>query len=48
MTDKILFVDDEENVLNALKRQFRKQYSVSIASGGAAALRLIAVCRNRF
>ncbi len=42
MSDKILFVDDEENVLSALKRQFRKQYSVSIASGGAAALQLIA------
>ncbi len=41
MTDKILFVDDEENVLSALKRQFRKQYSVSTASGGAAGLRVI-------
>ena len=42
MTDKILFVDDEENVLSALKRQFRKQYSVSTATGGAAALQVIA------
>ena len=41
MSDKILFVDDEENVLSALKRQFRKQYSVSVATGGAAALQLI-------
>ncbi len=42
MSDKILFVDDEENVLSALKRQFRKQYSVSTATGGAAALQVIA------
>ncbi len=42
MTHKILFVDDEENVLNALKRHFRKQYSVSTALGGIPALQLIA------
>jgi len=42
MADKILFVDDEDNVLSALKRQFRKQYSVSIAAGGAEALQVIA------
>ena len=42
MSVKILFVDDEENVLSALKRQFRKQYTVSTALGGAAALQLIA------
>ncbi len=41
MVDKILFVDDEENVLSALKRQFRKQYSVSVAAGGAEALQII-------
>lgn len=42
MSGKILFVDDEENVLSALKRQFRKQYSVSVAAGGAEALQVIA------
>lgn len=42
MSDKILFVDDEENVLSALKRQFRKQYTVSAALGGASALQMIA------
>ncbi len=26
MTEKILFVDDEANVLDALQRQFRKEY----------------------
>jgi len=41
MTAKILFVDDEENVLSALKRQFRKQYSVSTALGGTSALQMI-------
>ena len=42
MPEKILFVDDEENVLSALKRQFRKQYSVSTALGGASALQMLA------
>jgi len=41
MPDKVLFVDDEENVLSALKRQFRKQYTVSTALGGASALQMI-------
>jgi len=41
MTDKILFVDDEENVLSAMKRHFRKQYTVSTASSGAQALQMI-------
>ena len=42
MSDKILFVDDDANVLSALKRQFRKQYTVSTALGGASALQMIA------
>ncbi len=42
MSDKILFVDDEENVLSALKRQFRKMYEVSTALGGLAGLDMIA------
>lgn len=41
MPSKVLFVDDEENVLNALKRQFRKNYKVSTANCGAAALQSI-------
>ena len=41
MTEKILFVDDEANVLSALKRQFRKKYAVSTAESGAAAIKLI-------
>lgn len=42
MTEKILFVDDEPNVLSALQRQFRKHYDVSTALGGVRALHLIA------
>lgn len=42
MSNKVLFVDDEANVLNALQRQFRKQYEVSTALGGARALKMIA------
>ena len=41
MSEKILFVDDEENVLSALKRQFRKQYDVSTAVSGAEGLQKI-------
>jgi len=41
MPDKILFVDDEENVLSALKRQFRKTHEVHTAVGGAAGLEAI-------
>lgn len=38
MTEKILFVDDEPNVLAALERQLRKEYAVETAPGGAEAL----------
>jgi len=44
MTKKnsILFVDDEEDVLNSLKRQFRKaDYKLYTAVGGDAALKLL-------
>lgn len=41
MPEKVLFVDDENNVLSALKRQFRKQYEVSTALGGARGLQLL-------
>jgi len=39
---RVLFVDDESNVLSALQRQFRKQFEVHTALGGAKALQLIA------
>lgn len=41
MVARVLFVDDEENILNGIKRQLRKQYQISTASSGAAALELI-------
>ena len=33
MTEKILFVDDEQNVLDAIKRQLRKKFNVDTALG---------------
>ena len=39
---KILFVDDEKDVLNAFKRQFRKNFEVETALGGEKALQLMA------
>lgn len=33
MTEKILFVDDEENIISAYKRQLRKQFDVHTALG---------------
>lgn len=38
MTEKILFVDDEENILHSIKRDLRKRFSVSTASSGTEAL----------
>ncbi|MBL4584716.1 MAG: response regulator [Pseudomonadales bacterium] len=37
----ILCVDDEPNVVDAIRRQYRKQYQVSTASSGAEALELL-------
>ncbi len=41
MSEKILFVDDEPNVLNAYKRQFRKQFLIITASSGREGLEVI-------
>ena len=41
MTRKILFVDDEKNVLSALRRQLRGKFDVTVAEGGAAGLKAI-------
>jgi len=40
-TEKILFVDDDANLLAALQRTQRKQFTVDIAPGGEAGLALI-------
>ena len=38
MSEKILLVDDEPNVLQAMQRQLRKRFRVVIAEGGEEAL----------
>ena len=41
MSEKVLFVDDEPNVLQAIRRGLRKQFDVHTAEGGEAALQLL-------
>ena len=41
MKPRVLFVDDERNVLDALRRQLRKDYEVHVAEGGRQALELL-------
>lgn len=38
MTEKILFVDDEENILLSIKRELRKRFDIHTALGGDLAL----------
>src|SRR5580704_12808500 len=38
MPEKILMVDDENNVLLGYQRMFRNEFSIDTAAGGAAAL----------
>ena len=40
-TEKILFVDDEENVLQSIRRQLRKRFAVVTAGSGDEALRVL-------
>ncbi|MFU8790205.1 MAG: HD domain-containing phosphohydrolase, partial [Methylobacter sp.] len=42
ISQKILFVDDEVLVLEGIKRQLRRQFDISVAEGGEAALALLA------
>lgn len=42
MTAKILFVDDDANLLDAIQRALRKQFSIETALGGAEGLRKLA------
>lgn len=39
--EKILFVDDDEDILNSFKRQFRKKADIKTATGGQEALDLM-------
>lgn len=41
MTEKILCVDDEANVLAGFQRSLRKQFQIEVAPGGEAALALL-------
>jgi response regulator RpfG family c-di-GMP phosphodiesterase len=42
MSEKILFVDDEPNVLAAFERQLRKRFTIETATSGAVGLRKLA------
>ncbi len=41
MTEKILFVDDEPNVLESIQRQLRKRFEIATAEGAEEALRIL-------
>ncbi|MCC9600446.1 response regulator [Stieleria sp. JC731] len=41
MTERILLVDDEPNILQGFKRQLRKDYDVELAVGGIEALKTL-------
>jgi response regulator RpfG family c-di-GMP phosphodiesterase len=41
MTEKILFVDDEINILESIARQLRKRFTLTIANGGQEALQIL-------
>ncbi len=41
MEEKILIVDDDNNLLSGMKRQLRNKYQISTAEGGEAALDLV-------
>ena len=42
MDEKILFVDDDPNILSSHQRQFRKQFNIETALGGDLGLEAIA------
>jgi response regulator RpfG family c-di-GMP phosphodiesterase len=42
VTDKILFVDDDGNILSAYQRQLRKQFHIDTALGGEPGLEMLA------
>jgi response regulator RpfG family c-di-GMP phosphodiesterase len=41
MTEKVLFVDDEENILHSIKRELRKRFEVHTAASGSEALEIL-------
>ena len=38
MTERVLFVDDEPNVLAAFRRQLRTQFDIEVANSGREAI----------
>ncbi len=48
MNKRILFVDDDINVLNGYKRTYRKKYDITTAIGGEEGLRKIEQAREDF
>lgn len=43
MTARVLFIDDEKNVLSAFQRTLRSDFDVAVANGGAEALKLLSL-----
>lgn len=41
MNQRVLCVDDDPNILNSLRRQFRKRFDLDVADSGHEALRLV-------
>ncbi len=41
MADKVLFVDDDEKILSAFKRQLKNKYDVDVATGAEKGLELV-------
>lgn len=41
MSEKVLFVDDEQNILDAIKRQLRKEFHIETALGAEGGLKAI-------
>jgi len=41
MTDKVLVVDDDTNLLSGIKRQFRNKFNITTAEGGEAAIEAV-------
>lgn len=39
---RVLFVDDEERIVNLLRRMFRRDSEVHVATSGAQALEIVA------
>ena len=41
MSERVLFVDDEQNVLDGIQRTLRRQVDMQTANGGEEGLRIL-------